>query len=140
MAIFVNNRRVSLDELRMHAATAINVEVWNCPGLTALPDLPAAIRVQIENCPGLTTLPAFPAATRVEVWNCPGLATLNAGLDSRGYQFLAARVRGEYRIIAGCRNLSVAEARNHWGPDGPSDRPDCRALVEKLAAEIASLE
>jgi len=37
------------------------------------------------------------------------------------------------RIRAGCRDFTVAEARAHWGPGGASDRPDCLALVEKLA-------
>jgi len=28
--------------------------VYNCPGLTALPELPAATHVRVANCPGLT--------------------------------------------------------------------------------------
>ncbi|HEX5321469.1 MAG TPA: hypothetical protein VFW46_20085 [Stellaceae bacterium] len=80
------------------------------------------------------------AATTVWVWNCPGLTTLNAGPDSRGYQFVAGRVRHQWRILAGCRNFSIDDARRHWGPGGPSDRPDCLRMVERLADEIATLE
>jgi uncharacterized Zn-binding protein involved in type VI secretion len=73
--------------------TLTRVDVWNCPGLTTLPDLPAAARVYawncrdiirigdlpaatqvyMENCPGLTALPDLPAATHVDVYNCPSL-------------------------------------------------------------------
>lgn len=68
----------------------------------------------------LAALRTAATATHVRAWNCPGLTvlpSLPAGFDARGYQFVAACIRGEYRILAGCR-----------------------ALVEKLAAEIASRE
>jgi len=123
---------VALPEL----AAATHVRVGSCPGLVALPELPAATYVEVYNCPGLVALPELPAATHVWVDNCPGLMMLNAGADKRGYQFVAVRVRGAWRIIAGCRNFSIADARNHWGKGGSSDRPDCLALVERLAAEI----
>jgi hypothetical protein len=76
--------------------TLTRVDVWNCPGLTTLPDLPAAARVYawncrdlirigdlpaatqvyMENCPGLTALPDLPVATHVEVRDCPGLVRI----------------------------------------------------------------
>ena len=62
------------------------------------------------------------------------------GVDSRGYSFNGHFENGEWRVHAGCRNLTIPEARAHWGPDGPSDRPDCLALVEKIAAEIERRE
>ena len=31
-------------------------------------------------------------------------------------------------------------AREHWGAGGESDRPDCLALVEKIAAKLATKE
>jgi hypothetical protein len=132
----VNGKRTSLARLIANPAAATDVRVENCPGLTALPELPAATYVRVENCPGLTALPELPAATYVWVENCPGLIVFNAGQDSRGYQFVAVRIRSKWRIIAGCRNFSVAAARKHWGRGGPSNRPDCLALVKKLAAEI----
>ena len=155
----VNGERVSLAELIANPAAATSVRVDNCPGLTALPELPAATVVRVYNCPGLAALPALPAAavvrvyncpgraalpelpaaTDVRVENCPGLAVLNAGADRRGYQFVAVRIRGAYRILAGCRNFSIEEALRHWGRGGPSDRPDCFAMVENLAAQIAAL-
>ena len=98
---------------------------------TVIADPNAATDVRVDNCPGLTALPELPAATDVWVKNCPGLTALNAGEDSRGYQFVAISMRGEWRIIAGCRNYSLAEAREHW-----RSNPECAALVERLAAEL----
>ena len=131
--IVVDGRQRSLAWLSENSAAATIVRVYNCAGLGAL-ELPAATYIGVENCPGLGTL-ELPAATDVRVYNCAGLAHY-AGDDSRGYQFVAVRARGQYMIVAGCRNLSVAQAHAHWGPGGPSDRPDCLALVERLAAEI----
>ncbi len=120
---------------------ATSVRVWNCPGLTALPDLPKATDVWVEDCLGLTALPALPNTTFVQVMNCPGLtALITAGADARGYVFTALKMRGEWRVLAGCRNFSLRRARAHWGSGGDSDRPDCLALVEVLAAEIAKRE
>ena len=61
---------------------------------------------------------------------------ISAGEDSRGYTFAAVLQDGEWRIRAGCRDFSIDEALEHWGPDGESDNPECLALVEKLKAEI----
>jgi hypothetical protein len=111
------------------AATVVRVD--NCAGLTALPELPAATVVWVDNCAGLTALPELPAATVVRVDNCAGLT---AGKDSRGYQFFGLKIRGQWRVIAGCRNLSINDALEHWGPGGSSDRPECLAFVKKIAA------
>lgn len=113
--VTVDGKRASLAELLGSAPAATDVRVDNCPGLTVLPDLPAATVVWVDNCPGLT-----------------------AGKDSRGYAFLAARIRNQWRILAGCRNFSIDEARKHWGPGGRSDRPDCLALVQVLASAITA--
>jgi hypothetical protein len=89
----------------------------------------------------LTELPALPAATVVWVENCAGLGPQHfAGEDSRGYKFHGVKIRGQWRIIAGCRNLSLSEARKHWGPGGDSDRPDCLALVESIANAVDRIE
>ena len=74
------------------------------------------------------------AATNVRVYNCPGLTVAYAGKDSRGYGFYGVRIRGQHYVVAGCRNKTISEARKHWGKGGKSDRPDCLALVEKIAA------
>ena len=49
--------------------------VWleNLPGVTALPELPAATFVRLENLPGVTALPELPAATFVRLYNLPGV-------------------------------------------------------------------
>ena len=115
---------------------ATNVRVNNCPGLAALPNLPAATVVRVADCPGLAELPDLPAATFVRVNNCPGLALVEGGMDSRGYNFFGVKLRGQWRICAGCRTLSLTDARRHWGDGGASDRKDCLRLVEKIADEI----
>jgi len=112
---------------------ATEVGLYNLPGVTVLPELPAATEVGLYNLPGVTVLPELPAATEVGLYNLPGIS---AGKDSRGYWFVPAKIKGEWRIIAGCRNLSIDAARKHWGPGGVSDRPDCLKLVERCVAMI----
>lgn len=111
----VNGQRRSLTWLIENAAAATDVWVINNPGLTALPELPNATYVWVENNPGLT-----------------------AGKDSRGYEFHGVNICGQWRVVAGCRNFSLDEARKHWGPGGYSDRADCLALVEKIAAAVSA--
>ena len=137
--ITVNGRRISLAKLIENPKAATDVWVYNCPGLAALPDLPAATDVRVENCAGLTALPDLPAATVVRVHNCPGLAALpefiEGGMDSRNFHFFGIKLRGQWRVCAGCRNLSLVEACRHW-----SDRPDCLGLVKKIAGLIEASE
>ena len=94
----------------------------------------AATYVRVINNPGLTALPDLPAATYVWVENNPGLLIMNAGIDHRGFQFVAVFIRKEWRIIAGCRNYSLEYARHHW-----RNNPEAIALVEKLADAIATV-
>jgi hypothetical protein len=96
--------------------------------------------VRVYNCPGLTALPELPAATYVRVYNCPGLTALYAGKDRRNYQFYAVKIRGAWRVLAGCRNFEIDQARAHWGPGGRSENQECLALVEKLIQGIAATE
>ncbi len=53
------------------------------------------------------------------------------GKDKRGYEFYAVRLANGPRVVAGCRNLSPAEARAHW-PDGCK----FRELAEKCIAAL----
>jgi transposase-like protein len=76
MPFYIKNRQVSQETFFAEAGTATDVRVYNCHGLTALPDLPNMTSVWVSNCPGLTALPDLPAATSVGVWNCPGLTAL----------------------------------------------------------------
>lgn len=138
--IFLTINGQRMPPAKLNPSTAVTVVACNCPDLITLPDLSVATFVLIYNCPGLTALPAMPAATCVRIVHCPGLTVLNAGTDKRGYQFVAARVRNQWSILAGCRNFSLSDARKHWGPGGPSDRPNCLAMVEKLIAEIRETE
>jgi hypothetical protein len=106
----------------------------NCPGLTALPDLPAATDVSVMNCPGLTALPDLPAATYVRVEDCPGLTALYVGTH-RGFQAYAVFIRGAWRVVAGCRNLTFDEAKAHWRSD-----PAALAIVGKLKAATSKIK
>ncbi len=54
MTFYINARQVSQETFFAKAGTATSVRVWNCPGLTALPNLPSVTDVRVENCPGLT--------------------------------------------------------------------------------------
>ena len=119
---------------------ATDVRILNNAALTALPDLPAATVVWIESNAALTALPDLHAATDVRIENNAALTALSSGKDSRGYIFSGVRICGCWRIVAGCRNFTIPEARIHWGAGGRSDRPDCLALVERIAAAIEAKE
>ena len=116
MQFYLNQRQVAQEEFEARAAEATDVRV--------------------ENCAGLKTMPAMPKATDVRVENCAGLIIVVAGQDSRGYTFKIVNGHGGPMVSAGCRHKTIEQARQHWGVGGPSDRADCRALVEKLAAHI----
>ena len=156
--IHVNDCRVSLAALlKMKRDDVRTVYASGCTGLTALPDLPNAKTVDASGCTGLTALPDLPNAEYVYASGCTGLTALPdlpnvklitsgpaeqyffAGVDSRGYTFEAITVSGQWRVIAGCRNLSLIDAKKHWRKGGPSDRPDCLALVEKIAERVAAI-
>ena len=44
------------------------VGLYNLPGLTALPDMPAATCVMLENLPGVTVEDARKAAPNAKIW------------------------------------------------------------------------
>ena len=60
-----------------------------------------------------------------------GTSIIPVGKDSRDYEFFAVRLASGPRVIAGCRNFSPAQARDHW-PEGS----ECRALAEKCIAAL----
>ncbi|MBX3511949.1 MAG: hypothetical protein KF750_00015 [Xanthobacteraceae bacterium] len=115
----VNGRKRSLSWLIENAANATDVRVINNSALTALPDLPNATDVWVENNSALTALP----------WLVVGEK------HSRGYHFNGIKIRGEWRIIAGCRNFSVTSAKKHW-----RHNHEALSIVEKIAAEISKRE
>ncbi len=45
--------------------TATTVRLKNLPGITAVPDLPAAIYVRLEDLPGITTVPLIAPHGRI---------------------------------------------------------------------------
>ena len=101
---------------------------------------PVAKYIYATGCTALTEINA-PKAFRIYATGCTSLTgMIHGGKDSRGYHFFGFPQSGKYRIFAGCRNLTPEEALAHWGPGGPSDRPDCLALVQKIIAEIKMKE
>ena len=60
-----------------------------------------------------------------------GATIIDAGQDSRGYRFVARQ--GEPTMIAaGCRWLTISDAREHW-----KDNPECLGKVEVIVAEAS---
>jgi len=60
-----------------------------------------------------------------------------------GYTVYASLRDGEWRVIAGCRDFSIAEARAHWGsPDyhTPSSGRRVVACLDWLESELALKE
>jgi hypothetical protein len=136
--VYADDRRISLARLiEMDRSEVRTLYADGCTGLTALPDLPALEYLSAGGCTGLTALPDLPALRTLSAGGCTGLGFIHAGSDSRGYHFTGVKLRGSWRIFAGCRNFDFAQARAHWGAGGPSDRADCRALVEEIVAEAA---
>ena len=73
------------------------------------------------------------AATTVDASGCTGLTSyIYGGTDIRGYHFVSLILRNERRVLAGYRNFSIPEARQHW-----ENNVECLAFVEKIAAEAA---
>src|SRR5947199_2100342 len=129
--IYINEKRTSLaDFMAMEKSKIVSIHANGCTALTEL-KADAAEYVDARGCTALTELKADAAKINRSA------DYIFAGVDSRGYTFEGITVRGQWRVIAGCQNKSIAEARAHWGPGGNSDRPDCLALVEKIAAFAA---
>ena len=61
-----------------------------------------------------------------------------AGKDRRGYRFFGVCTDGLLRIVAGCHQFTLREARCHWREDrrGPPDHiAEIRALLDVIEAE-----
>lgn len=115
--IFVNGRRMSVAAVCvMDAKSITKVYARDCTSLTSL-DLPAATYVYAGGCTSLD-------------------GAIFAGKDERNYDFVGLRLRGEWRVLAGCRNFSPEDARFHWGSNSRSANPECLALAEKLIAQF----
>jgi hypothetical protein len=118
------------------APNAAYVDARGCTALTALA-APNAEYVDVSGCTGLTTLTA-PNAEYVDVSGCTALTGwdwIEAGSDARGYTFIGIKIRGSWRVIAGCRNLSPAEAIAHWSRPGAA-----RGCIEIVRALVAAIE
>ena len=111
--INVNGSYVSVaDFQQMHGlSVGRSLYLCGCTALTALPDgLSVGESLYLNGCTALTNI-------------------FQVGADARGYEFCGVRLANGWRVIAGCRNFSPAEAREHW-----AEGTECRALAERVIA------
>ena len=151
--ILVNGSRMTVAKfLEMDPNDIRTIDAYGCTSLTSL-SAPAATRVYASGCTALTSLSA-PAATEVNAYGCTALTSLSApaathvdargctslpgygGRDGRDYTFIGLMQPDGLHIYAGCRHFILTQARQHWGPGGKSDRPDCLDLVNKIARQF----
>ncbi len=62
------------------------------------------------------------------------MGVIDAGTNHRGYRFLGVRHDDGWRVAAGCRWFTVAEARAHWRRKGNQDALLRVAVIENGAA------
>ena len=132
--ILVNGSRMTVAKfLEMDPNDIRTIDAYGCTSLTSL-SAPAATRVYASGCTALTSLSA-PAATHVDARGCTSLPGYG-GRDGRDYTFIGLMQPDGLHIYAGCRHFILTQARQHWGPGGKSDRPDCLDLVHKIARQF----
>ena len=64
--------------------------------------------------------------------------TIVAGKDRRGYRFFGVCVDGLLRIVAGCRCLTLREARRHWldyREHAPGHTEEIKTLIDSIETE-----
>ncbi len=125
----------ALTELKADAAEYVYAR--GCKALTEL-KADAAEYVYARGCTALTELKADAAKT-VYASGCTALTELpfvDAGTNERGYEMFAVVLRGEWRIIAGCRNFNLQQARAHWGTS-KRRHPEILARLETMAEAMA---
>ena len=149
----VNGRRVSITKFQqmhgLHVSGSLNLS--GCTALTTLPDgLHVSGSLYLSDCTALTTVSGLTVGGWLNLSGCTALTTVSgltvdeslylsgctalrnifrAGADARGYEFYGAQMANGWRILAGCRNFSPAEAREHW-----AEGTECRMLAERVIA------
>ncbi|HXT81421.1 MAG TPA: hypothetical protein VN702_17795 [Acetobacteraceae bacterium] len=152
MMINIDGHRISVE--RFMASKGLQVQGWldlSGTGITALPEglsvggsldlrgtgitaLPEGLSVGGSlylRGTGITALPeGLSVAGSLDLRDCPNLTgVFRVGKDRRGYEFFGVRLANGWRVIAGCRNFSAAEAREHW-----AGNRECLALAERVIA------
>ena len=132
--INVNGSYVSVaDFQQMHGLSAGGwLDLNGCTALTTLPDgLSVGESLSLSGCTALTALPdGLSVGGSLDLRGCTALTNVfRAGADARGYEFCGVHLANGWRVIAGCRNFSPAEAREHW-----AEGTECRALAERVIA------
>ena len=100
--------------------------------------LPESLAVRgdlyLGGCTALTTLPAGLAVEgSLGLSGCPAGESLSVGMDSRGYRFYRVPMADGIHVVAGCRNFTAHEAREHW-----AQGTECRALAEKCLTAVCA--
>ena len=87
----------------------------------------------LDGCTALTSLPeGLSVGASIDLHGCTALTNIiRGGTDRRGYAFYGAHLRNGWRVLAGCRNFSAAQARRHWRKG-----KECRALAEEVIAQF----
>ena len=108
-----------------------SLNLSGCTALTALPDdLHIGGSLDLSGCTALTTVSGLTVSGSLYLRGCTALRNIfRAGADARGYEFYGAQLANGWRILAGCRNFSPAEAREHW-----AEGTECRMLAERVIA------
>ena len=61
-----------------------------------------------------------------------GADLIDAGQDRRGFRFIGCRFDGGVWVAAGCRWLSISDARAHWGEGYPGDAASRTYLGDRV--------
>ena len=118
------------DGLSVGASLFLN----GCTALTSLPEgLSVGRSLDLRGCTALTSLPeGLSVGASIDLHGCTALTNIiRGGTDKRGYAFYGAHLRKGWRVLAGCRNFSAAQARRHWLAGS-----ECRALAEQVIAQF----
>ena len=132
----VNGQQMTVDAFMQMKGLSVggSLDLFGCTALTSLPEgLSVGGSLDLRACTALTSLPkGLSVGGSLFLRGCTALANIiRGGTDKRGYAFYGARLRKGWRVVAGCRNFSAAEARRHW-----REGSECRALAEQVIAQF----
>ncbi len=126
--IYINDREMSIAEFQAADGLSVGGSLdLSGTKITALPDnLTVGGWLDLSG----TKTTALPDNLTVgSSLDLSGTRIKPVGKDARGYEFFAVHLSNGPRVIAGCRNFSPDEAREHW-----EKGTECRALAEKCIA------
>ncbi len=128
----VNGRRVSITKFQQMHGLHVSGSLYlrGCTALTTVSGLTVGGSLNLRGCTALTTVSGLTVGGWLNLSGCTALRNIfRAGADARGHEFYGAQLANGWRILAGCRNFSPAEAREHW-----AEGTECRMLAERVIA------